>query len=250
MTQRSLTGMLSTIFALIGLIVLPTLQATATTVVIYGASGRVGNTIVTEALSRGHDVIGVSRNPASLKNEHLHFSAVAGDATQLDSMLEIIAGTDVVIFSLRGIGPGNTPEEATTARAAATFVQAARQLGDAAPHVIQVGGGITLWINGVWGLDDSELEAGTARHGQYLGHWVAIETYRASTGVKWTVMTPPPSAMSPGERTGEYRLGGEEVLFNAEGKSFISTEDFAVAVIDEAEIGRSMGKRVTVGPPH
>ena len=46
------------------------------------------------------------------------------------------------------------------------------------------------------------------------------------------------------------RLGEDEVLFNAAGESFISTEDFVVAVIDEAESGQSMGKRVTVGPPY
>ena len=63
-------------------------------------------------------------------------------------------------------------------------------------------------------------------------------------------MTPPPSAMQPRVRTGEYRLGEEEVLFNAEGESFISTEDFVVALVDEAESGKSMGKRVAVGPPY
>jgi putative NADH-flavin reductase len=55
--------------------------------------------------------------------------------------------------------------------------------------------------------------------------------------------------MAPGERTSEYRLGLEDVLFDADGSSFISTEDFAFAVIDEAETGQSMGKRVAVGPP-
>ena len=54
--------------------------------------------------------------------------------------------------------------------------------------------------------------------------------------------------MSSAERTGEYRLGEDEILFNAEGSSFISTEDFALAVIDEAETAQSAGKRVTVGP--
>jgi putative NADH-flavin reductase len=250
MIQRSLTGILSTTLVLIGLFVLPAFQATADTVVIYGASGRVGSIILTEALSRGHDVIGVSRNPAGFKNDHPNFSVLAGDVTRLDSMLEVIKDADVVIFSLRGIGPGNTPEDATTARAAATFVQASKQLGDTAPHAIQVSGGNTLWKNGVWGLDVPDLEVGTARHGQYHGHWAAIEIYKKSTGVKWTVMTPPPGAMSQKERTGKYRLGGEDVLFNAEGESFISSEDFAVAVIDEAESGQSMGKRVAVGPPH
>ena len=249
MMRRYSDGLLTSALAFIGLIVLPAFEAAGDTVVVYGASGRVGDVIVAEALARGHDVVGVSRNPSGLTNDHANFSAVAGDVTNLESMLEVIEGTDVVILSLRGIGPGNTPEEATTAVAAATFIQAAGRLGDAAPHVIQVGGGISLWTNGVWGLDNPELEAGTSRHGQYFGHYVAIEHYRASEGVKWTVMSPPPSDMAPGERTGEYRLGLEDVLFDTDGSSFISTEDFAIAVIDEAQTGQSMGKRVAVGPP-
>jgi putative NADH-flavin reductase len=250
MIRRYSNCLITGALALIGLVVLPALEAAAETIVVYGASGRVGGVIVAEALARGHDVVGVSRDPAGFTNDHPNFSAIAGDVTSPESMLDVIPGTDVVIFSLRGIGPGNTPEEATTAVAAATFIQVAGQLGDAAPHVVQIGGGISLWIDGVWGLDDPTLEEGTSRHGQYFGHYAAIEAYRASDGVQWTVMSPPPSEMAPGERTGEYRLGLEEVLFDAEGSSFISTEDFAIAVIDEAETGQSMGKRVAVGPPH
>jgi len=250
MTRRCLISNLLSRLALLSLVVLPTLAATANTVVIYGASGRVGQVIVTEALARGHEVIGVSRNPASLTIDHANFSPVAGDVTILESMLEVIPGADAVIIAVGGVGPGNTPEEATVSLAAETFLQAAEQLGDSAPRVIQISGGSTLWVNGVWGLDNPSLEEGTARHGRFFGHWRAIETYRTSTDVAWTVMTPPPGAMTSGERTGNYRLGGDDVLFNAAGDSNISTEDFAVAIIDEVENPQSIGKRVTVGPPY
>ena len=238
------------IAAVISFVFVTALPAMADNFVVYGASGKIGDIIVTEALDRGHHVTGVSRNPENLTNAHPNFSAIAGDVTNLESMIAVISGADAVILSLSGGGPGNTPEEATTARAAATFVQAAKQLGDSAPHAVQVGGGTTLWVNGVWALEELELEEGTPRHGQYYGHWMALETYKASSGVKWTVMTPPPSAMQPRARTGEYRLGEEEVLFNADGESFISTEDFVVALVDEAESGQSVGKRVAVGPPY
>jgi putative NADH-flavin reductase len=244
MTRRRLTGLLTSSIALIGLVALPALEVTADTIVMYGASGRVGGVIVDEALRRGHDVIGVSRNPDSLTNDHPNFTAVAGDVTRLESMLEIIPGADAVIIAVRGIGPGNTAEEAIVSRAAKTVLEAADALDEQMPYVVQISGGTTLWKNGVWGLDDPTLEPGTARHGGYFGHWQAIETYRASSGLEWAVMTPPPATMSS-----TYRLGGDDVLFNAEGSSFISTEDFAFAVIDEAESRQSSGKRVTVGPP-
>ena len=235
---------------LFGVIGLTAIRAGAETIAIYGASGRVGGVIAEEAMGRGHQVIGVSRDPGSLEIEGDNFSAVQGDVTHIESVLDTIQGVDAVVISVRGIGPGNTPEEAVTSRAAETFIQAAAMLGDMAPKVIQVGGGTTLRVTGVSGLDNPELREGTPQHGNAFGHWRAIEAYRASEGVQWAVMTPPPGAMLPGERTGEYRLGEEEVLFNAQGESTISVADFAVAVIDEAENAESLGKRVTVGPPY
>jgi putative NADH-flavin reductase len=218
--------------------------------VVYGASGHVGGIIVEEALMRGHDVVGISRNPDSLSIDHANFTAMQGDVTVLDSMLEVIeqAEPDVVIFAVRGIGPENTPEVAVTSIAARTFLDAAELLGDATPRVIQVSGGGTLWNKGVWLLESPDLVPGTSGHANMFGHWLAIEAYTASEGVAWTVMTPPTRVMRDGERTGAYRLGLEDMLYDRNDSAYISTEDFAVAVIDEAETGVSVGKRVTVGP--
>ena len=172
--------------------------------------------------------------------------------TSLESMLEIIAGVDAVVITVRGIGPGNTPEEAVTSIAAETFVEAAGLLGDDAPRVIQVGGGTTLRIDGVYGFDNPEIEPGTAQHGNAFGHWRAIEIYGAADGLQWAVLTPPPGGMNPGatgERTGDYRLGGEDMLYDAAGESAITMADFAVAVVDEAERPQALNRRAAVGPP-
>ena len=242
-------GWIKMLFAAVGL---TATVAGAETIVVYGASGRVGEVIVDEALQRGHDVVGVSRNPDSLAIEAPNFSAVQGDVTSLESMLEIIAGVDAVVITVRGIGPGNTPEEAVTSIAAETFVEAAGVLGEGAPRVIQVGGGTTLRIDGVYGFDNPEIEPGTAQHGNAFGHWRAIETLGAAEGLQWAVLTPPPGGMNPGvpgERTGDYRLGGEDVLYDAAGDSAITMADFAVAVVDEAERPQALNRRAAVGPP-
>ncbi len=238
------------IVALIGLSLLPVVETLADTIVIYGASGRVGGIIVDEALMRGHEVVGISRNPDGLENDHENFTALEGDVTVLESMLSVIeqADPDVVIFAVRAIGPENTPDVAVTSIAARTFLEAAAILGDDTPRVVQVSGGGTLWDKGVWLLQDPALVPGTARHANMFGHWQAIEAYRASQGVTWTVMTPPTGTMTPGERTGAYRLGLEHMLYDRNDSSAISTQDFAVAVIDEAETSVASGKRVTVGP--
>jgi putative NADH-flavin reductase len=246
--SSSLRSVAARVAALLALTSLPALTAVASTIVIYGASGNLGGKIVTEALNRGHDVIGVSRNPDSLDVDHSNFSAVGGDVSNLESMLEIIRGVDVVIVSVGGNGIDYTPENSAANQAALTFIQAARQLGAASPRVIQMGGGTTLLDNGVFGLDRLDVEEGTARHGLYYGHWEALLNYRAATDVRWTVVSPPPgAALHPGERTGVFRLGEDEVIVGENGEASISEEDLAMAYINEVEDPQSIGKRITIG---
>ena len=225
--------------------------ALADTFVVYGASGNVGGVIVEEALSRGHEVVGVSRDPGSLQNENTNFSAVPGDVTDPDSIVATVQGADAVIVAVGGVGPGNTPEEAVAYRGALAYIEAASRLGDATPHVIQVGSGTTLNTDGVRVFETLDLEPGTFVHGLFQGHWLALEAYRQSTGFDWTVMSAAyGSIMDQGEPTGRYRLGDQETLFDRNGSSLLSREDYAIAVIDMAESHTVTGKRVAVGPPY
>ena len=234
--------------AVAALVILPAFGAVASTIVVYGASGHLGGKIVSEALYRGHEVIGVSRSSGSLTVDHANFSATSGDVTNLDSMLEIISGVDAVIISVGGLGADNSPENSVVNQAAVTFIQAARQLGDASPRVIQMGGGTTLYSDGVLRLDSVNVEEGSEAHGRYYGHWVALMNYRAAPDVRWTVVSPPPgTALQPGERTGVFRLGEEEILFGENGEASISEEDLAMAYIDEIENPRAISKRITIG---
>ena len=127
--RSSLRSAAARVGALLALTSLPALTAVSSTIVVYGATGNLGGKIVTEALNRDHDVIGVSRNPASLDVDHPNFSAVGGDVSNLESMLEIIRGVDVVIVSVGGNGIDDTPENSAANQAALTFIQAARELG-------------------------------------------------------------------------------------------------------------------------
>ncbi len=218
------------------------------TVVVYGATGNIGAKIVTEALDRGHEVIGVSRDPSRLTVTHPNFTAAQGDVNDLDSMLETIAGTDVVVLSVRGYGPNNLPEETTNNRSSLTFIEAAGRLGEEAPRAIHLGGGSTLNRNGELLLETRSAEEGTQQHGLAWGHWLTLQNYRASENVRWTVITPSGGYIPDGERTGTYRIGGDEVLVNREGRpGRISHLDFAMAVVDEIERGQAVGRRITVG---
>ena len=246
--DMTLKRLILRLLAVAGLAAGVTAAAFGETVVVYGATGNIGAKIVTEALDRGHEVIGVSRDPSRLTVEHPNFTAAQGDVNDLDSMLETIAGTDVVVLSVRGYGPNNLPEETTNNRSSLTFIEAAGRLGESAPRAIHLGGGSTLNRNGEMLLESRSIEEGTEQHGLAWGHWLTLQNYRASKHVKWTVVTPSGGYIPDGERTGTYRIGADEVLVNREGRAGgISHLDFAMAVVDEIERAQAVGRRITVG---
>lgn len=224
-------------------------SVSADSIVVYGASGAIGSKIVSEALERGHQVTGVSRTPDKLQVKHSNFKAVAGDVSNLESMLAVIKDADAVVFSVRAAGPNNYPEETLNNRASKTFISASRQLGENAPRVIQMGGGSTLFTDGVLGLDARPSEEGSRQHGLVWGHWLALQNYRATTSVKWTVISPSGQYDREGPRTGKYQTGWDEALKGANGERLgkISHRDMAVAVIDEIEKPKSIKRRMTVG---
>lgn len=249
--KRSESNFVITTLAMLSLLGPFTPSAFADTIVVYGATGSVGSLIVEEALDRGHAVVGVSRNPESMQIENTNFSTAQGDVTDSDSIVSTVEGADTVIIAVGGVGPGNTPEEAIAYRGANAYIAAASRLGDATPYVIQVGSGTTLNTNGVRVFETLDLEPGSFVHGLFQGHWLALEAYRHSTSFDWTVMSAAyGSIMEAGELMGRYRLGDQETLFDRNGSSLLSKEDFAVAVIDMAESHTVTGKRVAVGPPY
>lgn len=221
--------------------------AVAANLVIYGASGNIGSKVVTEALNRGHHVIGVSRKPESFTVKHENFKAVKGDVTDLNSMLEIIAGADAVIMSIRGNGADNSAEETVDNKASLVYIEAFKKLGAKTPRLLQTGNQATLFRNGVQGLNSGKYQEGSAFYGRVKAHQLVLDHYAATPGLKWTVLSPS-GTIAAGTRTGKYRVGGDEVLTDASGKeSGISQEDFAVAFIDEVEKPKAIGKRIAIG---
>jgi putative NADH-flavin reductase len=82
--------------------------------------------------------------------------------------------------------------------------------------------------------------------GEVMGQKDALDYYRTVKDVQWTYFSPAGSIV-PGERTGKFRLGGDQLVADSSGKSVISMEDYAVALIDEAESPKHTGKRFTIG---
>ena len=224
------------------------------TIVVFGASGKIGGLIVAEALNRGHKVIGVSRNPQALTIDQESFSAVRGDVTSVESFRAVVTGADAVVISVQGNGDGNRPENSTHARAAAAAVVALDGV-DGAPYVLQIGGATTMYETKEAMLANmrSAPDEGTPLYGMFFGHLVALKTYRDSD-IDWTVLTPPfgikgwaPDGVKDATRTGSYRTSTTDILTDDSGApAGIYVADLAVAAVDEIERHKFVRQRFTV----
>lgn len=233
------TGLLVT---LLGLFDTPAAAAEALKVSVIGGSGMIGQRVVREALNRGHAVTLVARDPSKVTETHERLTVVKADVLDPDAIAKVAAGQDVLVSAV-GVGREANPDSTFYLEAADSLITALRSLGDAAPRLIVVGG--------VGSLKDASgallLERVPAdRKPEHVGQKAALDFYRTVEDVKWTYVSPP-GRIAPGERTGAYRTGDDQLLTNEKGESGISMEDYAVALIDEAENPRHTGRRFTVG---
>ncbi|GAA4812869.1 NAD(P)-dependent oxidoreductase [Streptomyces ziwulingensis] len=212
------------------------------TLTLYGATGTIGSRVLDEALRRGHSVTAVVRDPAKLTVEHPALTVVDGDVLDVASVAAHARDADVVVSAVGGgDGPGH---QALIEPSFQSLVAGLRTLGPEAPRLITVGGAGSLRTpdgKRVWdaqGLPDVALQIMHA-------HGDALAFLRTVTDVRWTNLSPA-GTIAPGERTGAYRVGLDDLLVDADGESRISTEDYAVALVDEIEEPKHVGERFTV----
>ncbi|MEU9077415.1 NAD(P)H-binding protein [Kitasatospora sp. NPDC048538] len=212
-------------------------------IAVIGAGGSIGGAVVTEAAARGHEVTAVVRDPARYRG----IAAAVERADVLDpaQVARVAAGRDVLVSAVGGgDGPGHV---ALVEPAARSLVEGLRSLGGAAPRLVAVGGagsletapGVRVWD--APGLPEPVLQIMHA-------HGAALDYYRTVADVRWTVLSPA-AELVPGERTGRYRTGLEQLLTDAGGRSRISVPDYAVALVDEVEQPEHIGERFTCCAP-
>jgi len=220
-------------------------------VLVYGATGRVGSRVVAEALSRDHYVTAVSRDPDGVAQQHSNLSVVQGDIVDSESVARLVENQDVVVVSVRGsVDDSRDPENAVQRVAAEVLVGVLRGMGDSAPRLIYVGGAGSLEVEpGVTYADRiprlARVFMPRSVRQEISGHVLALAYLREVDDVVWTYISPPKD-FEPGEKTGEFRIGGDQMLLDENGQSIVSMEDFSVALIDEAENADFVGKRFTV----
>ena len=212
-------------------------------IVLFGATGNVGRRVAAEALSRGHEVVGVVRDPASGGASDARVRLVKGDATNADSVADSARGADAVVSAIsprpnaRGLA---APSLVENARA---IIAGLRRAG--VKRVLFVGGAGSLEVAPGQQLVD-QPGFPEAYRAEALEGRAALEVWRKEAdGLDWTFLSPA-AEIGPGERTGRYRTTGDQLLTNAEGRSFITFEDYAVAVLDELERPRHIGRRFGV----
>ena len=198
-------------------------------IAVVGATGNVGQRLCAEALSRGHEVTAIARKESDVLGSVKFVKADVLD----DDAEKALSGHDAVIYSLRFNG-----FDFDKAIAAFRASDAPRLLivGGAASLNAEPGGPALIDTPGF--PEEVKTEAEPARQ--------VLNRLKAEGASDWTFLSPS-IMIGPGERTGKFRLGKDEVLKVAEGNSRISYEDFAVAMIDEVETPRHRGERFTVG---
>ncbi|WP_049567333.1 NAD(P)-dependent oxidoreductase [Streptomyces sp. SBT349] len=213
-------------------------------IAIFGANGAIGNRVVSEALERGHLVTAVVRDPSTVSRTHPHLSVVPGDVLDPACVTAAADGQDVLVSAVGGRdGAGAQALLRPSVQALAAGLHA---LGPRAPRLIVVGGagslrtrdGRPLWDTP--GIPD-EVQRVMRAHGDALAY-----LREAAGELRWTSLSPA-ADLAPGERTGAYRTAYDELVADDDGVSRISTEDFAVALVDEIERSRHVGRRFTVG---
>lgn len=198
-------------------------------ITVFGAGGNVGRRVVTEALARGHEVTAVVRDPARVPGLPTAATVRTGDAADPRAVATLATRQDLVITATRP-APGSEPELASVTGALLTGLHAT------GVRLLLVGGAAGLTVPGTDGtlvVDAPDFPPSLRPIALACNEQLAA--CRATTrDVDWAYLSPP-SLLEPGERTGRFRLGADELIVDAHGVSALSMEDLAVALLDEAE---------------
>jgi putative NADH-flavin reductase len=200
-------------------------------IAIAGASGQAGSRITAELSRRGHHVTAIARNPDRIAKLP-GVTATEGDANDRAALTRLWAGHDAAISTIHFLV--SDPE---------ILIGAARDSG--VGRYLVVGGAGSLEVAPGVRLVTTpsfppQYKAEATKGAEFL------DRLQREKGLNWTFLSPS-ALFVAGERTGKFRLGTDQLLTAADGRSWISFEDFAVALADEIERPAHLRRRFTVG---
>ncbi|WP_432719902.1 NAD(P)-dependent oxidoreductase [Jeongeupia wiesaeckerbachi] len=209
-------------------------------IALIGATGYVGTKLLAEALARGHRVTALVQHPEKLQ-PHANLTGVAVKVQDTAALAAQLKGHDAVISAFSGHAQSDVLGYFVDGFKS---IVAATKQADVARLLVVGGAGSLEVAPGVQLVDTPAFPE--QWKASALGAREALNLLRAETALDWTLLSP--SAMlQPGERTGRFRLGGDQLLVDADGNSVISVEDYAVAMLDELETPKHSRARFTVG---
>ena len=198
-------------------------------IVLAGATGNIGSRILDEALRRGHRVTGLTRDPAKL-GARSGLQAKKANTAEVAAFADALKGHDAAVLSVKW--NENDVHQ---------VLDALRKAG-VKRCLFVVGAGSLLRTDGRTHFDhmaEKGIQPPTSKPAA-----LALAEVQKVTDLDWTAISPPAS-IQPGERTGKFRLGRDHLLEDDKGKSEISREDFAIAILDEIEKPKHIRQRFT-----
>lgn len=209
-------------------------------IVVLGGTGYAGRHIVAEAVSRGHEVISVARTaPTDPVDGAL---SVQGSVLELDTLGDVFEGADAVVSAISPRGDMENAVLGALEGLVARLTGTTTRLG-----VVGGAGGSLIAPGGPRLFDQGFPEE--YRHEAQVGIDSLALLERSDRALDWFFIHPAEvfGPWAEGERTGRYRDGGDVLVRDEEGQSYISGADFAIAVVDEIEQRNHRRERFTVG---
>ncbi len=197
-------------------------------IALIGATGFIGSHLLQEAVQRGHQVTALVQHPEKVPALP-GVQAKALDALNTAALTEALRDHDLVLSAFSGHAQPDV---------LGYFLQGFQSIlsatkAAAVPRLLVVGGAGSLEVApGVHLLDTPQFPAEWKASAE--GARQALSLLRAEPALDWTLLSPA-AMLAPGERTGVFRLGGDQLMTDAQGQSRISVADYAVAMLDELE---------------
>lgn len=204
-------------------------------IAVIGSNGRVASLVAEEALKRGYSVTGIARN----ENKSQLTSFIQKDALSLTK--EDLSNFDVVVDAVGGWSKETIPNITNVMKHLANILVGMNV------RLIVVGGAGSLFVN--------EERTMTVDMGPFFpedwkplskAHGEGLAALRESKDLNWTYISPACNFVADGEKTGQYKLGGENLILSDKGESEISYADYAIALVDVIESGDHNKERISV----
>ena len=212
-------------------------------VLLIGATGFVGSAVLNELVSRGHKVTAVVRNIEKVAKSEL-VDAVKEDVANVDAIAKLAEGKDAII-SAYNPGWTNPDIAALISENNPKILSAAKKSG--VERLLIVGGAGTLFCApGLRVVDSGAIPAEIMGGVRPLGDFY-LNTLMNENDIDWVFFSPAGVFDQEGKKTGNYRLGKDDLIVDGEGNSHISVQDYADAMVNELEKPAHHKERFTIG---